>query len=114
MGILGLGIGIMMSSLTTKYRDLAFAVGFGTQLWMYATPIVYPMSQIPERWQWLYVFNPMSSLIETFRYAFLGSGSINPKHLAVSLVMTISSLPSGLSSSAELKKSLWILSNHYE
>jgi lipopolysaccharide transport system permease protein len=96
MGILGLGIGITVSSLTTKYRDLAFAVTFGTQLWMYATPIVYPMSQIPERWRWLYAFNPMASLIETFRYAFLGSGSINLQHLAVSLLMTIIIFIAGL------------------
>jgi lipopolysaccharide transport system permease protein len=88
MGVLGLGIGILVSSLTTRYRDLTFVVGFGTQLWMYATPIVYPMSQIPERWQWLYALNPMSSVIETFRYAFLGSGSLNLQHLAVSVGMT--------------------------
>lgn len=89
MGILGLGVGILVSSLTTKYRDLNFVVGFGTQLWMYATPIVYPMSQIPERWQWLYALNPMASIIETFRYAFLGSGSVNTQHLAISAGMTI-------------------------
>ncbi len=89
MGVLGLGIGILVSSLTTKYRDLTFVVGFGTQLWMYATPIVYPMSQIPERWQWLYALNPMSSVIEIFRFAFLGSGSVNLQHLAISVGMTI-------------------------
>ena len=89
MGILGLGIGILVSSLTTRYRDLTFVVGFGTQLWMYATPIVYPMSQIPERWQWLYAFNPMASVIETFRYAYLGSGSVNLGQLVISVGMTI-------------------------
>lgn len=89
MGILGLGIGIIVSSLTTKYRDLAFAVGFGTQLWMYATPIVYPMSQIPVKWQWLYVLNPVAAVIETFRFAFLGAGSINPSALLISLGTTL-------------------------
>lgn len=89
MGVLGLGMGILISSLTTKYRDLTFVVGFGTQLWMYATPIVYPMSQIPEKWQWLYALNPMASIIETFRYAFLGSGSVNLQHLATSAGMTL-------------------------
>ncbi|MBA4389454.1 MAG: ABC transporter permease [Syntrophus sp. (in: bacteria)] len=89
MGILGLGMGILVSSLTTKYRDLSFAVGFGTQLGMYATPIVYPMSQIPERWQWLYAINPMASIVETFRFAFLGSGSVNPQYLAISAGMTL-------------------------
>ena len=89
MGVLGLGMGILISSLTTKYRDLTFVVGFGSQLWMYATPIVYPMSQIPEHWQWLYALNPMASIIETFRYAFLGSGSVNLRHLTISAGMTL-------------------------
>jgi lipopolysaccharide transport system permease protein len=89
MGILGLGVGIFVSSLTTKYRDLTFVVGFGTQLWMYASPIVYPMSQIPERWQWIYALNPMASVIETFRHAFLGAGSVNLQYSAVSMGMTI-------------------------
>jgi len=89
MGILGLGIGIIVSSLTTKYRDLTFVVGFGTQLWMYATPIVYPMSQIPEKWQWLYMLNPVAPVIEAFRFAFLGSGSINSNAIFISLGMTL-------------------------
>ena len=89
MGVLGLGMGILISSLTTKYRDLTFLVGFGSQMWMYATPIVYPMSQIPVHWQWLYALNPMASIIETFRYAFLGSGSVNLQHLAISAGMTL-------------------------
>ncbi len=89
MGILGLGIGIIVSSLTTKYRDLTFVVGFGTQLGMYATPIVYPMSQIPEKWQWLYALNPMAAVVETFRYGFLGAGSLNTKSLLISLCITL-------------------------
>lgn len=96
MGILGLGVGIIVSSLTTKYRDLTFVVGFGAQLWMYATPIVYPMSQIPERWQWVYALNPMASVIETFRYAFLGSGSVKLAQLSVSVCMTIFILGLGI------------------
>lgn len=77
MGILGLGVGILISSLTTKYRDLSFLVGFGVQLWMYASPIVYPMSQIPEKWRIYFVINPMVQVIEGFRFAFLGVGSFN-------------------------------------
>lgn len=96
MGILGLGFGILVSSLTTKYRDLTFVVGFGIQLWMYATPIVYPMSQIPERWQWLFAFNPMAAIIETFRYAFLGAGSVKPLHMAISLGVTLTILCIGI------------------
>jgi lipopolysaccharide transport system permease protein len=96
MGILGLGFGILISSLTTKYRDLSFAVTFGVQLWMYATPIVYPMSQIPERWQWLFALNPMAAIIEAFRYAFLGAGSIKPLFLGISLAVTLVVLGIGI------------------
>jgi lipopolysaccharide transport system permease protein len=96
MGILGLGCGILISSLTTKYRDLTFVVGFGIQLWMYATPIVYPMSQIPERWQWLFALNPMAAIVETFRYAFLGAGSVRPLYLAISFGVTLAILGIGI------------------
>ncbi len=89
MGVLGLGFGILVSSLTTKYRDLTFFVSFGVQLWMYATPIVYPLSQIPERWQWLYALNPMAAVIGVFRYAFLGAGSVRLLHLGMSLAVTV-------------------------
>ena len=89
MAALGLGMGILISSMTTKYRDLIFALGFGIQLWMYATPIVYPLSQIPEKWQWLFALNPMTSIVETFRYAFLGNGAIQLWVLGISAGMTI-------------------------
>jgi len=89
MAALGLGMGILISSMTTKYRDLTFALAFGVQLWMYATPIVYPLSQIPAKWQWLFTLNPMTAIVETFRYAFLGSGAIKPWMLGVSVGMTI-------------------------
>ncbi len=96
MAALGLGLGILISSLTTKYRDLKYVVGFGVQLWMYATPIVYPMSQIPEKWQWAFALNPMSAIVETARYAFLGSGAIRPWHEAISLGITSLLLMSGM------------------
>jgi len=96
MGILGLGCGILVSSLTTKYRDLTFFVSFAVQLWMYATPIVYPLSQIPERWQWLYALNPMAAVIGAFRYAFLGAGSVRPLHLVTGLAVTVLVLILGL------------------
>ncbi|PWR70708.1 ABC transporter permease [Methanospirillum lacunae] len=89
MAALGLGMGILISSLTTKYRDLIFAVGFGVQLWMYATPIVYPLSQIPEKWQWIFALNPMTAIVEVFRYAFLGSGAIRPWVWEMSIIMTV-------------------------
>jgi len=75
MAGLGLGFGIIISSLTTKYRDLRNLVGFGIQLWMYATPVIYPASTIPEDWQWLVSVNPITPIVEAFRYAFLGAGS---------------------------------------
>jgi len=96
MGMLGLGFGILVSSLTTKYRDLTFVVNFGVQLWMYATPIVYPMSQIPERWQWFFALNPMAAIIETFRYAFLGAGSVKLLYLGISLGVTLAVLGIGI------------------
>jgi len=96
MAALGLGTGILVSSLTTKYRDLTFLVGFGVQLWMYATPIVYPMSQIPEKWQWIFALNPMAVIIETFRYAFLGAGTVRLLHLGISLGMTMLILFTGI------------------
>jgi len=96
MAALGLGMGILISSMTTKYRDLALALTFGVQLWMYATPVVYPLSQIPAQWQWLFALNPMTAVIETFRYAFLGSGAIQPWMLGMSLGMTILILAVGI------------------
>ena len=84
MAGLGLGFGILISSLTTKYRDLRFLVQFGVQLLMYATPVIYPVSSIPERFQWIILANPMTSIVETFRYAFLGAGSVNSMQLLYS------------------------------
>ena len=66
---LGLGFGLLISSLTTKYRDLRFLVTFGVQLWMYATPVIYPLSvmqQSHEKYMWLIIANPLTSIIETF------------------------------------------------
>lgn len=89
MALLGLGFGIIVSSLTTKYRDLTILVSFGVQLWMYATPIVYPVSQVPEKWRGLYLLNPMASVVETFRYAYLGSGNIRVFNIILSLAVTV-------------------------
>ena len=75
MAALGLGSGIIVSSMTTRYRDLRFLVQFGTQLLMYTTPVIYPLSQLPEKYRWIMLSNPMSPVIETFRYAFLGTGN---------------------------------------
>ena len=84
MAGLGLGLGILISALTTKYRDLRFLVTFGVSLLMYATPVIYPVSAIPQRFQVLIKANPMTAIVETFRYAFLGSGSVHPLDLLYS------------------------------
>ena len=84
MAGLGLGFGIIISSLTTKYRDLRFLVAFGVQLLMYATPVIYPVSFIPERFQWIILANPMTPIVEAFRYAFLGAGTVDVNHLLYS------------------------------
>ncbi len=90
LGILSLGIGIIISSLTTKYRDLSFLVGFGVQLWMYGTPIVYPLSQISEKWlRQLVLINPVTMPVEVFRYAILGQGTIFYNYLILSWIIAI-------------------------
>lgn len=89
VAMLSLGFGIIISSLTTKYRDLAVLVTFGVQLWMYATPVVYPISQIPLKWQGIVLLNPMAPIVETFRYAFLGAGNIPWFYLGISVITTL-------------------------
>ncbi len=90
LGLLGLGCGIIISSLTTKYRDLAILVGFGVQLWMYATPIVYPLSQLGDGlMKTILLINPVTAPVEVFRYAVLGQGTIMPPYLVLSWAITI-------------------------
>lgn len=89
MAGLGLGFGVIISSLTTKYRDLRFLVTFGVQLLMYATPVIYPVSSIPERFQWVILANPMTPIVEAFRYAFLGAGTVDLGHLLYSFVFML-------------------------
>lgn len=89
MGGLGLGFGLISSSLTTKYRDLTFLITFGVQLLMFATPVIYPMSSISEKYQIYLWFNPLTSILEAFKYAFLGSGNFNWFWLGYSAIFTI-------------------------
>jgi lipopolysaccharide transport system permease protein len=95
MAALGLGTGIIVSSLTTKYRDMTFLVAFGIQLAMYGTPVIYPMSAIPERYSWLIRLNPMTAPIESFRAAFLG-GTIPWTDLGMSAIVTLGLLLFGV------------------
>ena len=83
----GMGFGIIISSVTTRYRDLSFLVGFGMQLWMYATPVVYPMSRVPEHWRWVFVINPVAIITECFRYMVLGVGTFDGLTLFFDLII---------------------------
>ncbi len=87
--MLSTGIGIIISSLTTKYRDLAMLVGFGLHLWQYLTPIPYGLAMIPEKYMWLYMLNPVTPIVTTMRYAFFGTGYFDPMYLGISIVMTL-------------------------
>lgn len=90
LGIMGLGFGIIISSMTTKYRDLTILIGFGVSLWMYGTPVVYPLSQLDNGiLKSLIVANPVTAPIEMFRYALLGQGEINLIYIAISWAVTI-------------------------
>ena len=88
---LGLGFGIIISSMTTKYRDLKFLVAFAIQLWMYATPVIYPLSVMEgsnKKYMWLIQSNPLTAVLETFKYGFLGQGSFSWFSLGYSLLFT--------------------------
>ena len=96
--LLGLGVGIIVSSLTTKYRDLAIAVSFGVQLWMYVSPVVYPLSSLNEspRLRALMQLNPMTAPIEIFRMATLGTGTVSVGALVYSIIFTLAALALGI------------------
>lgn len=97
--VMGLGVGIIVSSLTTKYRDLAIVVSFGVQLWMYATPVVYSMSEIAAGSPRLLVLmrlNPMTEPVQVFRYALLGCGEVSPAWLLYSAVVALVTLVAGV------------------
>ena len=96
MAILSIGFGMMISALTAKYRDLAFAMSFMIQLWMYLTPIVYPLSQVPEKYRLFILINPMTAVVESFRGAFLGVNSITPQELLFSIFLSILFFISGI------------------
>ena len=97
--VMGLGVGIIVSSLTTKYRDLAIVVSFGVQLWMYATPVVYSMSEIAAGSPRLLVLmrlNPMTEPVQVFRYALLGCGEVSPAWLLYSAAVALVTLAAGV------------------
>lgn len=88
-GLLGLGCGIIVAALTTKYRDLVVLVGFGVQLWMYITPVVYTAGLIPEKYISIYMLNPMSPIMECWRSAVIGSGEFLWGYWGISWMITL-------------------------
>lgn len=96
IALLSLGLGIIISSLTTKYRDLVFLVNFGVQLLMYATPVIYPLSFFEGKYKVLILANPLTPIIEIFRYSILGVGEINLWHVAYSVLFTTITLLLGV------------------
>ena len=96
IAIFGLSFGLVVSSLTTKYRDLKFLIQFAVQLWMYVTPVIYPMSKIPEKYRLLVQINPISSIVEAFKYAFTGVGVFDWNGLIYSTIFAFAMLFFGL------------------
>jgi lipopolysaccharide transport system permease protein len=89
MGLLALGFGMIFSAMTTKYRDLIFLLTFGIQLLMYATPVIYPLSSISDKYKIIILVNPMSAIVETFRFGFLGSGIFSWGYLGYSFAFSV-------------------------
>lgn len=94
---LGIGVGLIVSALTVRYRDLAYAIGFVTQLWMYATPVVYPFSQAPEKYKWFFYLNPMTTPIETVRMVMFGKGGVGSDVWITNMAVTALLVFAGLS-----------------
>lgn len=89
VGILGCGLGMLVSAITTKYKDLSLALTFLVSLYMYATPVVYPLSQVPEKWRLFFCINPICAPMELFRYSFFGCSAIPKEAVIYSVVITI-------------------------
>lgn len=93
---LSLGFGIIISSMTTKYRDLTILFTFIVQLWQYATPVMYPLSIIPDRYRWIVALNPITSIVETFKYGTMGTGVFSWAQLTYSFVFMVILLAVGV------------------
>jgi lipopolysaccharide transport system permease protein len=87
VSLYSLGLGMMISAFTTRYKDLSHLLAFGSQLLMYATPIIYPASIVPEKFKWVNLMNPLSPIFEAFRYSFLGIGQFMVQRLVISFVV---------------------------
>jgi homopolymeric O-antigen transport system permease protein len=91
-----LGGGILVSAVTTRYRDLSHLVTFGLQLFMYLTPVIYPMSAVPPRLRWAMTLNPLTPVFEGFRFGLLGVGTVNAGQLTMSAVVMAGLLLGGV------------------
>ena len=96
MALLGLGLGLIITAMTTKYRDLAFLVTFGVQLLMYTTTVIYPLSAAPEKYKYIIELNPMTGIIEAFRYGFLGKGEFSAWSIGYSAIVSLIVLSFGI------------------
>lgn len=96
IAMLSLGVGLWLTSLTAKYRDFTFVSALIIQIWMYATPVIYPLSQIPEQWRWVAVINPMTMPVEAIKRIFLGQGVVDPAYFVLSTAITLLLLLSGI------------------
>jgi lipopolysaccharide transport system permease protein len=94
--VLSLGVGLVMSALTAKYRDLTHLNALLIQVWMYATPVIYPLSKVPQQWRWIALLNPMTPIVEAFRVLFLGVGTVEPLHIVGSMATTAVTTIAGL------------------
>ncbi len=89
MALISMGIGLILSAMTTKYKDLNHLIGFGIQLFMYATPVIYPSSSVPENYAWIVHLNPLVGLFDYMRYAYLGVGSFSLQTLVYPILFSI-------------------------
>jgi lipopolysaccharide transport system permease protein len=94
--LLSLGVGLLVSALTAKYRDLTHASSLLLQVWMYATPVIYPLSRVPAKWRWLAATNPMTPIVEAYRLVLLGTGVVEVPHVVSSAVITVAVAVVGL------------------
>src|SRR5207249_3796398 len=91
-----LGVSFWLSALNVRYRDVPYAVPFLTQLWLYASPVIYPVTLVPAAWHWLLALNPMAGVIDGFRWAVLGRGQLHPEVLAISTAVALALVAGGL------------------
>ena len=104
--LLSLGVSLWMSASTAKFRDLIHLNQFIIQLWMFATPIIYPLSKVSDRWKWIIWANPMSVPVEAFRICFLGRGTLGPTEIAISALSTLLILATGIAVFQKVEKTV--------